>query len=173
MSEFSETIDALPEWFKNILELIKEAHMDHVRELDSESDLDLDKLINETKAQFEPRIKAAKVCHDVISYVLHDEYQDMAYYPKISGSTVFDTDTSFAVYLLWNLEGGDHLHMRVEYYYPSDLGITVAFYYETRNKLVSISSGLTEMSAKNVRMPKWFASVLDKVKSSTFGDNTN
>lgn len=160
----------LPTWFKEVLELIKEAHADHI---DWTVQINLDNVIKKKMIEIQPYVEAQKSCADIISYILHDEYQDMAYYPKISSTGVSDYGCYWGRHLVWEMENDEKLWLDVQYWYEMDNinMFRVVFRLDARNQIETEFSNLTEDHAKSIIMPKWFVEKLEKVKNSTFGDN--
>lgn len=161
---------ALPIWFKEVLELIKEVHADHI---DWTVQTNLDDVINKKVMEVQPYVEAQKSCADIISYILHDEYQDMAYYPKISSSGASKYSFYYGRHLIWEMENNERLWLDVQYWYGMENinMFKVIFRLDARNKIETVFSNLTEDHAKSIIMPKWFVEKLEKVKNSTFGDN--
>lgn len=176
-SEWTKGEMHIPTWFKEILELIKEAYHDSIVEVpDHFSKLNLDNIILNEELKLQPMITDIKTCGDIVKYILHDEYQDMAYYPKISStSTYLDNicDLYRGIILRWEMENKEVLTLSVLRWRSGDQAdkFSVEFCNRSRNRIETKYEGLSEYDAKQVVMPKWFVEMLEKVKNSTFGDN--
>lgn len=175
-SEWTKDEMHIPTWFKENLELIKEAYHDIIVETpDPLSDLNLDNIIENEVMKLEPMVNAVKICGDVVRYILHDEYQDMAYYPKIGSTSAFldDAGSFWGIVLRWRMENDEDIKLYVFYWRRGDEidKISVEFVSNATNRIETKYKGLTEYEAKQIIMPKWFVEKLEKVKNSTFGDN--
>jgi hypothetical protein len=134
--------------------------------------MNLDNLINAKVAELNPRAEANRMCSEIATWILHDEYQDLLYYPKINGNIISDTNISYGMHLFWKMANGETLRLIVMKYHLSKLGfVQIRFQIDARNKVQTVFSLDTEEEAKQVVMPDWFKEKLEQVKNSTFGDN--
>jgi hypothetical protein len=166
VSDWISSIDSLPDWFEEVLQLIKYTHASHIDKVNPLSKINLDNLIKAKVSELEPRSEANRMCSEIITWILHDEYQDLAYYPKISGSVVSDNDIFYAIHLFWKIQNKETLKLVVTKYHLQNLGfVEVRFDIDARHKIETVFKLDSEEEAKQVIIPNWFKEKLEYVKN--------
>jgi len=166
VSEWLPDIVSLPGWFEDVLELLKNTHHEHITEPNMFADLHIENVVGKTLIENNNKLDIVRGIRDIITYLLHDEYQDLAYHPIISKNLASNDDYVISMGLQWKLKN-DTVRLDVARYLTRDDQYTIEFTIgEGGNKVTQRFNHLDEEQAKQLALPLWFLVALQKIKNN-------
>lgn len=149
----------LPGWFVDALETIKTANAARLNhEADLTGKFNLTNLVGHVIGGYSKSIERVKQIQEVIQYILHDEFNELSYYPNITQTRVSVSEIS----LMWKMPTSDIML----YVFNHDAEVVVVSFSEvTDGQSAQVRSKFESLdAAKDCQIPSFFKNYLQQIK---------
>jgi len=160
----------LPAWFVAVLEDIKEANAGRIT--DSVSAFDAN-AIKPAIEMLDNSIKVIRDCRDIMGWVMHDEFQDLMYYPIKHIIFIRMKTPLYPCYEVVGVEchweyanDTKKASLSVRYKSPTQIHFELNQTEKNTNNKVEVLSDVMPSveAAKQYQLPKWFTDILIQIK---------